>query len=379
MAMASLSCPHLSAPALHLASRRRFTSLRVHLGVLTPHEKAASVSSTTRAGGSAFRFAVRAVSVSGDTEQKESDVKEADVKKRTAYRPIVILPGLGNNTGDYNELVASLAARGLTAVTAKVSRPDWLRNASGILDASYWKGTLQPRPTLDWYLERIKNAIQEAKAMAPESGKVTIVAHSAGGWLGRVYMADFGTEDVALFLSLGSPHLPPPRNVPGVVDQTRGLLYYVEENIPGAFHAPDVKYVCIAGRYLKGDRFFPGNAATVAPTGLGTVDTEVGSAAVSAAEEGKLEAGVGEVIEDGDVKPAPPTLRARIVGQGYKQVCGQADVWGDGVVPEVSAHLEGAENLTFEGVYHSPVGASDERPWYGTSKILDQWVHYLME
>lgn len=42
---------------------------------------------------------------------------------------------------------------------------------------------------------------------------------------------------------------PPPRDVPGVVDQTRGLLYYVEENCPGAFHAPDVKYVCIAGRY----------------------------------------------------------------------------------------------------------------------------------
>jgi hypothetical protein len=35
------------------------------------------------------------------------------------------------------------------------------------------------------------------------------------------------------------------------VDQTRGLLFYVEENCPGAFHAPDVKYVCIAGRYMS--------------------------------------------------------------------------------------------------------------------------------
>lgn len=58
--------------------------------------------------------------------------------------------GLGNNTGDYDELVASLAARGLTAVAAKVSRPDWLRNAAGLLDVAYWKGSLQPRPTLDW-------------------------------------------------------------------------------------------------------------------------------------------------------------------------------------------------------------------------------------
>jgi hypothetical protein len=43
---------------------------------------------------------------------------------------------------------------------------------------------------------------------------------------------------------------PPPRDLPGVVDQTRGLLYYCENNFPGAYHAPDVKYVCIAGRYM---------------------------------------------------------------------------------------------------------------------------------
>jgi hypothetical protein len=29
------------------------------------------------------------------------------------------------------------------------------------------------------------------------------------------------------------------------------------------------------------------------------------------------------------------------------------------VVPVPSAHLEGAEQLTLEGVYHSPLGASD--------------------
>lgn len=104
-----------------------------------------------------------------------------------------------------------------------------------------------------------------------------------------------------------------------------------------------------------------------------------------------------------------PTLRARFIGQGYKQVlptltncetfllpllsecehenntqilnqvCGRADVWGDGVVPEVSAHLEGALNISFDGVYHSPVGSDDEqRPWYGAPAILKQWVHHLL-
>lgn len=61
------------------------------------------------------------------------------------------------------------------------------------------------------------------------------------------------------------------------------------------------------------------------------------------------------------------------------QVCGQADVWGDGVVPEVSAHLEGALNISLEGVYHSPVGADDAaRPWYGSPAVVKEWVHHLL-
>jgi hypothetical protein len=60
------------------------------------------------------------------------------------------------------------------------------------------------------------------------------------------------------------------------------------------------------------------------------------------------------------------------------QVCGQADVWGDGVVPEVSAHLDGALNISLDGVYHSPVGSDDViRPWYGSPDVLEQWIEHL--
>jgi hypothetical protein len=63
----------------------------------------------------------------------------------------------------------------------------------------------------------------------------------------------------------------------------------------------------------------------------------------------------------------------------FSQVCGQADVWGDGVVPEVSAHLEGALNISLDGVYHSPVGSDDMlRPWYGSPAIVEQWIHHLL-
>lgn len=42
--------------------------------------------------------------------------------------------------------------RGLAVKVAAVSRPDWLRNAAGLTDASYWRGTLQPRPTVNWWV-----------------------------------------------------------------------------------------------------------------------------------------------------------------------------------------------------------------------------------
>jgi hypothetical protein len=41
---------------------------------------------------------------------------------------------------------------------------------------------------------------------------------------------------------------PPPKGVSGVIDQTRGLLYYVEKHCSKAVYTPELKYVCIAGR-----------------------------------------------------------------------------------------------------------------------------------
>ncbi|CAM8945222.1 unnamed protein product [Rhodiola kirilowii] len=279
-------------------------------------------------------------------------------------RPAVILPGLGNNTGDYEKLQMTLMEKGgVPSVVAKVSRLDWFRNAAGLVDANYWKGTLSPRPVLDWYLKRVDDAVREAKELA-EGGTLSVIGHSAGGWLARVYMEEFGRDGISLLLTLGTPHLPPPKGLPGVIDQTRGLLYYVEEQCAKPEYTPEVKYVCIAGRYIQGSPIIgpSGVASDYTTTSLNTIQPDSEAATLN------------------DItKSAPPTLRARFVGQGYKQVCGQSDVWGDGVVPEVSAHLDGALNISLDGVYHSPVGSDDElRPWYGSPAIVDQWIHHLL-
>lgn len=66
-----------------------------------------------------------------------------------------MLPGLGNSKADYAELAAELEERGFAVEVAEVARADWLRNAAGLTDMNYWKGTLNPRPTVDWYLNKV--------------------------------------------------------------------------------------------------------------------------------------------------------------------------------------------------------------------------------
>ncbi|KAL4446771.1 hypothetical protein ABPG77_008015 [Micractinium sp. CCAP 211/92] len=282
----------------------------------------------------------------------------AEAAKGGAQRSVVILPGLGNNAKDYEGLAGLLRDRGLHVEVAPVSRLDWARNASGLRYADYWRGTLKPRPTVDWYLQRVAQATEAAKR-ATEGAPMTLLAHSAGGWLGRLFMLDFDRTGIDQFVSLGSPLLPPPE---GVIDQTRGILTWVNDAAPGAYHS-EVQYTTVAGRYIQG-----------APL-LG-----------------------------------PGTWQQRVVGAGYKQVCGDAAAWGDGVVPVPSAHLEGAQQITIEGAYHSPLGASEEgrslqsveessddgdeaaaaavaagateggrapRLWYGSHSLIDQWVHVL--
>jgi alpha-beta hydrolase superfamily lysophospholipase len=97
---------------------------------------------------------------------------------------VVILPGLGNNSKDYDRLVGQLQQRGLHVEVAAVRRPDWARNAAGLVYPDYWRGTLTPRPTVDWYLNRVGAAVEAAKR-ATDGAPLTLLCHSAGGWLGR--------------------------------------------------------------------------------------------------------------------------------------------------------------------------------------------------
>eukprot|EP00878_Enallax_costatus_P016667 GHUV01017487.1.p1 GENE.GHUV01017487.1~~GHUV01017487.1.p1 ORF type:complete len:202 (+),score=66.25 GHUV01017487.1:887-1492(+) len=146
-------------------------------------------------------------------------------------------------------------------------------------------------------------------------------------------MLDFGVTGIDRYITLGSPHAPPPAGVQGVVDQTRGILNYCQDACPGAHH-PEVKYVTVAGNFVKG------------------------------------------VKMDGE-----GTWLQKFAGAGYQQVCGEAEVWGDCIVPTPSAHLEGAINVDIDDCFHSPLGARLKffGPWYGSDEMVDQWMHWVTD
>lgn len=41
----------------------------------------------------------------------------------------------------------------------------------------------------------------------------------------------------------------------------------------------------------------------------------------------------------------------------------------------------GAEQITLDGVYHSPLGAGRDgsRPWYGSSGVIEQWIRVVYD
>jgi alpha-beta hydrolase superfamily lysophospholipase len=100
---------------------------------------------------------------------------------------VLILPGLGNSATDYADLADRLRARGLAVAVAPIARLDWGRNAAAITDGNWWRGTLKPRPAVDWYLTRA-NAAMDGLKREVEGAPVTLLTHSAGGWLGRVFL-----------------------------------------------------------------------------------------------------------------------------------------------------------------------------------------------
>jgi triacylglycerol esterase/lipase EstA (alpha/beta hydrolase family) len=166
-------------------------------------------------------------------------------------------------------------------------------------------------------LDRVAERAEALAACSP-TGRVTLIGHSSGGVMLRLFLADDpfagrtynGTRWADRLYTLGSPH---------TAVRATPLRAMVDRRYPGACFADRVDYVAVAGALSPGD-------------------------------------GSG--------------LSERMGPRSYQAIAGRIDLDGDGLVPVQSALLDGAEAITLQGVAHG--GAFGPR-WYGTPDVVEQW------
>ncbi|MGB3534249.1 MAG: alpha/beta hydrolase [Microcoleaceae cyanobacterium] len=230
--------------------------------------------------------------------------------------PTILLPGFFAAATDYYPLEQYLTQQGFPTVVVPLRKRDWIPTIGG--------RSMIP------ILRKIHTTIQQTQEKY-QVEKVNLVGHSAGGWIARIYLGEkpYNIQDkpeenisylwnqrqsVANLITLGTPHISQER-------WTKRNLDFVKNNYPGAFY-PDIHYICVAGKAIYGER-------------------------------------------------KPGTWLAY---NSYQLTIGNGKTWGDGITPIEAAHLAGAENLTLEGVWHSPRSPGK---WYGSTEVVSAWINYL--
>jgi len=224
--------------------------------------------------------------------------------------PTVILPGYLASSSDYADMAKALTKLGSPTYIVPIQ---WYG----------WVPTIGDKPMTP-ILKLLRETVDLALAKNPEAAQVNLVGHSAGGWISRLLIGDQpyyrrtwnDRERVATLITLGTPHVSKEK-------YSLKNMTFVNETYPGAFYKDHLRYVCVAGKSIYGQK---GN------------------------------------------------FWQNFTYSSYEMTIGCGTCWGDGITPVESAHLEGAENITLEGILHSPRGG---RNWYGSPEAINIWSSYL--
>lgn len=77
------------------------------------------------------------------------------------------------------------------------------------------------------YLKKVEASLAEVKDRVSDGSPITLLAHSAGGWLARVFLLGYGTSDIDRLITVGSPHLPPPEVCPCSFQVVLGIVAWI--------------------------------------------------------------------------------------------------------------------------------------------------------
>jgi len=224
-------------------------------------------------------------------------------------QPIVILGGFMSFSGLYTSMRNALRAlTGQPTTIVDVQSLDWLPSVT----PAGWR----------YLLDKLDTEVHETVLSSP-TGKATLVGHSAGGVLARLYLSPHsflgrtynGLQSVDRLITLGSPHY---NQQPWLFG---GMLSrWVERRQPGARFSPAVRYISVAGKLTRGRR-------------------------------------------DG-------SFAERQAYRFYRGIAREGHAWGDGLIPVQSALLQGAQHIVLDGVGHAPGFGG---PWYGSEQVVPRW------
>lgn len=302
-----------------------------------------------------------------DTERARERESETTTSGRDA-RAVVLVPGFLSDARAYEDVAVALersvrraTSDDVVVSVARVSLADWAPTLAGGDFARI--------------VDKIDACVREASAEVGGK-KVCVVAHSAGGWLTRLYLGSepycgrvyAGERFINTVVTLGAPHASMEKYPFGrIAERRRGendhmltndargsSLAYANLKYPGAFY-DSVRYVNVVGDAVPGSPSF-----------------DVIGALCDDDDDDERGAGFFKRLRD--------RLRERwsayVVGVSYAANCGDASVRGDGVCPVATAlSLDGAENVILPGVYH---GANIGDPWYGSPDVVDAWSAYCV-
>ena len=205
---------------------------------------------------------------------------------------------------------------------------DWINQATGV------PVRIVPASKLDWLatswgfgwcrlLDRVDCCVRELQGLSP-TGQVTLIGHSSGGVMLRPYLVDQtflgrrfnGASRCNRLITLGSPHQ---------ALRATPLRASVDRLFPGCPEADRVDYVAVAGRLDP----LGSNASTFA---------------------------------------------SRSAARSYRQIMGDPDLQGDGLVTVESALLRDARWIELADTAH---GGLFGQSWYGSTDRIASWWHQL--
>lgn len=225
------------------------------------------------------------------------------------HQPVVILGGFLITEEAYQPMAEALRLSGVEhVVVVPVSRLDWLLTSWGF----GWRRVL----------DRVAAAVEQQQTLST-SGQVTLVGHSSGGVMLRLYLSDVefqgrrygGSERCNRLVTLGSPHQ---------AVRATPLRAMVDRRFPGCHH-PDVDYVSVAGALDLSDS-------------------------------------------------TASAFSRRSASGSYESIVGDAAVAGDGLVPVSSALLKDARHFVLNATAH---GGLFGAPWYGSPERVQSWWRFV--